>query len=251
MYGEVGAYVAHGLALRPGAVVVDVGANIGIFSLWAYEQCAKDARIYAFEPIPATFAMLQANFQRIDAARLHALPYGLGAAAATVQFAYYPNATFASTAYPDSDQAELHLTETLLARSLDQLPKALSFVQHLPPAAQRPLIRLLSRYINQRQQVTCQIETLSAMIARWQIPTIDFLKIDAEKSELDVLHGITPNDWPKIQQLFLEVHDRQDRVNTIVDLLRANGFRHVIAEQDPFFANTEIHAIYAKRNDAT
>ncbi|GAB4109952.1 MAG: hypothetical protein OHK0050_03140 [Roseiflexaceae bacterium] len=47
------------------------------------------------------------------------------------------------------------------------------------------------------------------------------------------------------------MHDRQDRVNTIVDLLRANGFRHVIAEQDPFFANTEIHAIYATRNDAT
>jgi 2-polyprenyl-3-methyl-5-hydroxy-6-metoxy-1,4-benzoquinol methylase len=30
--GEVGGYFAHGVELTPGATVLDVGANIGVFS---------------------------------------------------------------------------------------------------------------------------------------------------------------------------------------------------------------------------
>jgi FkbM family methyltransferase len=247
MYGEVGEYVRHGLTLRPGDTIFDVGANIGIFSLWAHDRCAGDIRAYAFEPIPATFALLEANFAQVDRARLRAFNVGLAARRGELRFAYYPNATFASTAYPDPADAELRLTETLLGRSLHQLPPALSFVPRLPPAARRPLIRLLSRYINQRRYVTCQLQTLSEVIRAQGVERIDFLKIDAEKSELDVLLGIADADWGKVRQVFVEAHDRAGRAATICELLRGRGFQTVIQEQDPFFAGTEIHAIYAAR----
>ncbi|MFC7556536.1 hypothetical protein ACFQU7_36385, partial [Pseudoroseomonas wenyumeiae] len=42
-------YLRHGLTLRPGDVVFDVGANIGLFSLFAAEETDR-ARIHAFEP---------------------------------------------------------------------------------------------------------------------------------------------------------------------------------------------------------
>jgi FkbM family methyltransferase len=41
--------------LRPGAVAVDVGANIGVWSLLAAER-QPDARIHAFEPVPEVAA---------------------------------------------------------------------------------------------------------------------------------------------------------------------------------------------------
>ena len=47
---EKESYVRHGVQLPAGAVVFDVGANIGLFTLYVRERCAG-ARIYAFEPI--------------------------------------------------------------------------------------------------------------------------------------------------------------------------------------------------------
>lgn len=45
---------------KPHWTVVDVGANVGCFSLWAAAHMKK-GRIWAFEPVPATFSYLQQN----------------------------------------------------------------------------------------------------------------------------------------------------------------------------------------------
>jgi FkbM family methyltransferase len=54
----VGEYRWPGLTPEAGWRVVDVGANIGVFSLWA-ERLGAD--VTAFEPEPRTFASLVAN----------------------------------------------------------------------------------------------------------------------------------------------------------------------------------------------
>ena len=54
----VGEYRAPGLTPQAGWRVVDVGANIGVFSLWAERLGAE---VSAFEPEPRTFASLVAN----------------------------------------------------------------------------------------------------------------------------------------------------------------------------------------------
>jgi FkbM family methyltransferase len=48
-------------AIRPGAVVVDVGAYLGVFTLAAAEAVGPYGRVVAFEPAPATFACLSAS----------------------------------------------------------------------------------------------------------------------------------------------------------------------------------------------
>jgi len=45
----------------PGAVVVDVGANWGYFTLLAAERAGRNGRVFALEPNPALFERLQAN----------------------------------------------------------------------------------------------------------------------------------------------------------------------------------------------
>ena len=46
----------------------------------------------------------------------------------------------------------------------------------------------------------CAMTTVSALMAEHSLEGIDFLKIDVEGAELDVLHGIRPEDWPRIHQ---------------------------------------------------
>lgn len=50
----------HVELIKEGAIVVDAGANIGVFSIFAAQK-HPDAVIYAFEPTPSTFQKLQEN----------------------------------------------------------------------------------------------------------------------------------------------------------------------------------------------
>lgn len=49
--------------LRPGYTVLDVGANIGLFSLIGSEVVGSTGKIYAFEPAKDTFAALEKNIE--------------------------------------------------------------------------------------------------------------------------------------------------------------------------------------------
>lgn len=50
--------------LPPGARVVDVGANFGLYALHAARYAGKLSRAVAFEPSPRTFGLLEANIKR-------------------------------------------------------------------------------------------------------------------------------------------------------------------------------------------
>jgi len=47
--------------LQPGDVFVDVGANLGYFTVLAAARVGDHGRVFAFEPDPDNFALLQAN----------------------------------------------------------------------------------------------------------------------------------------------------------------------------------------------
>ncbi len=49
--------------LRRGDVVVDVGANIGYYTILASRLVGEGGKVYAFEPEPDNFAMLQKNLK--------------------------------------------------------------------------------------------------------------------------------------------------------------------------------------------
>lgn len=49
--------------LRPGDGILDIGANIGTYSLFAAARCGLDARIDAFEPLPLAADRVRENFE--------------------------------------------------------------------------------------------------------------------------------------------------------------------------------------------
>jgi FkbM family methyltransferase len=49
--------------LQPGNVVLDLGANVGVFTLLGAKYVGRSGQVHAFEPTPGTFAQLRANVE--------------------------------------------------------------------------------------------------------------------------------------------------------------------------------------------
>jgi FkbM family methyltransferase len=71
--------------LRPGGVFLDVGANVGFFTLIAAGLVGASGRVIALEPIPRTFELLRANLDLNGFTQVQAERLALGAAPGTVQ----------------------------------------------------------------------------------------------------------------------------------------------------------------------
>ena len=56
--------------LSPGGVAVDVGANIGYYTLLMAQCVGMEGEVYAFEPAPGNFALLERNVRENGAAQV-------------------------------------------------------------------------------------------------------------------------------------------------------------------------------------
>lgn len=50
-------------------------------------------------------------------------------------------------------------------------------------------------------KIECQLKTLSPIIEESQLDHIDFIKLNAENAEREIIAGIAGEDWSKIPQL--------------------------------------------------
>jgi FkbM family methyltransferase len=67
------AYGLRSIDFRPGDVVIDIGAHVGLESVYLGKRYPH-LRIFAFEPIPVNFASLQANLAANDVTNVRAFP---------------------------------------------------------------------------------------------------------------------------------------------------------------------------------
>jgi amino acid adenylation domain-containing protein/FkbM family methyltransferase len=220
-------YLHSGIALADGDIVFDVGANIGLFSLFAH--LTADVEVFAFEPIPPIRAVLAENV-RLHGVRARVFACGLSAEPGLAEFTYYPQMSGMSGLYADLG------TDVETARTF-----AINRQAELADVAG---VLLAERFASERH--TCALRTISEIIAAEGVERIDLLKIDVEKAELDVLQGIAPGDWSKIRQVVLELHDIDGRLAAVTALLTGAGFT-VTAEQDIAFQGTSLYNLYAVR----
>src|SRR5205823_1063168 len=89
-------------------------------------------------------------------------------------------------------------------------------------------------------------KSLSQVISELGVERIDLLKIDAEKSELEILAGIEQRDWPRVRQLVVEVQDNDGRLKVITNLIEAHNFK-VMVEQDRLLSTSGLYYVYAVR----
>jgi FkbM family methyltransferase len=229
---EVQSYSKYGITFRDGDCVFDVGANIGLFTLFVHQKC-RAPHVYAFEPVPATFDKLQTNMALYDL-DVNLFDYGLSSESKEIEITFYPNWSAMSGAY-----ANVQEDEDLTRAYLNNLTKGT-----LPSDEITDILE--DRF--KAETVHCRMRTLSEVISEHRIQRIDLLKIDVERSELDVLRGIVEDDWSRISQIVLEVHDRDRRLETIKTLLTHHDF-DVVVDQDRLLENTELYNLYAVKSN--
>jgi len=231
---EERSYLQHGVTLEEGACVFDVGANIGMFTLFAGQVC-KNADIYAFEPAPAVYELmkLNASLYRLN---VKAFNCGLSDRVKYDSFTFYPHCSVVSGCFADSEEEQEVVKSYLLNRRAAGLGEEL-------------LDELLAERLTS-ESLVCQFQTVSKVIRENDVKRIDLLKIDVEKSELAVLEGIEEEHWPIIRQLVVEVHDTDGLLERVTSLLEGHGF-HLTAHQDAVYKNTGLYNIYAVRASAS
>ena len=74
-----------GPLLKPGMVFVDIGANVGTYSLFVARKCSDDARILAFEPHPRTHAKLSFNVRANGFTSIETINQGVSAETGRMQ----------------------------------------------------------------------------------------------------------------------------------------------------------------------
>ncbi|CAN5872170.1 hypothetical protein BH23ACT12_BH23ACT12_00090 [soil metagenome] len=132
------------------AVCIDVGANIGLYSL-ALAVLAPGGRIYAFEPSPDAFDYLQKNLAQNGAANVKVSQLALGNSTGNVRFHEIPFFTAGSFTVDES----CFLTSEILGSTCFEAP----------------------------------CTTLDEFVKSEGIDHLDLVKIDVEGGEMSVLEG--------------------------------------------------------------
>lgn len=186
--------------------VVDVGANIGLFTLFV-KRLRPAARILAFEPMPESAALLKQNLMlhRLDAVQVHELALGRATEAAA-RFTFYPQIPGNSTRHPEIKEApRARLARTMPAK----------VVEHL----------------YQGREVTVAVDRLSRFLPAGQ--PIDLLKVDVEGAEVDVLDGVDQAQWPLVRRVTAETYELGGRIGAVREILHRHGFASTVQPVTP------------------
>ncbi|WP_166212893.1 type I polyketide synthase [Cognatiluteimonas telluris] len=233
---ETEVYARNGVKIPEQAVIFDVGANIGLFSLFAHAR-APGAQIYAFEPAPPVFDALRRNTERAGV-NVRLFNAGLTDRPGRQALTFYPNSTGMSSFHADKGEEKAALRaiiENQLEPTSDGAGELLDQMDDI------------LEYRFREQVVECEMRTMSDVIRECGVTHVDLLKIDVQKCEHEVIRGIDDEHWPHIRQIVIEVHDLDGRVAEVSSLLESRGFR-VAVEQDALYRGSTISNLYAIRH---
>jgi phthiocerol/phenolphthiocerol synthesis type-I polyketide synthase E len=225
-------YDRGGIEYPSEGLVLDVGAHIGLFTLYALQR-SPGLRVVAFEPCPPLYEALERNTRDLD--NVERLAFALGSENDTAELTFYPQLTGMTSFRPDEAQER-----TLLSGILRNLAQDEAGVQ----------LAESEEYLRERisaaaETYTCERRRLSDVLATLGAERVDLLKVDVQKTEWEVLAGIAEEDWRRIRQVAVEVHDLDGMVERVRALLEGHGYQRVTVEQDPLHAGTPVHFVYA------
>lgn len=174
--------------------VIDIGAHVGIFSIYAAN---KGARIYSFEPSEENFKLLKENVE------LNSLNDRIRA--------------FNLAISNKRGKRILHLSSSSLAHSLFD-------------------------FGNDKKKEIVKSITLDDVFEIAGLSSCDFLKIDAEGSEYEMLFSAKKETLEKIRKIVVEYHVSEKKGQELMNFLTRNDFT---AKIEPFEEN--IGLIYGYR----
>jgi len=209
--------------IDPAGLVIDAGANIGLFTLFV-KRHFPSAFVLAVEPIPHNVEALRANLDLYSVTGVTVFPVGLSDQGGSARFYFFPSMPGNSTA---------HLEEKLRDRDT---------VATYTTAE-------IADQVYQHEEVEVRVRRLSHVLRESPHASgdIELLKMDIEGSEQAALAGIDDSDWARVKQLAVEVHGSQDTVDRVLALLRSKGFNAQAQAESESPRGINSRLVYAGR----
>ena len=233
-------YFQNGIVLASGDTVIDVGANIGLWTQYVLDN-HTDIKVYCFEPILQIFEALKENLESYkEKGTIKLFNIGLSNRTEKINFNYYPRVSTDSTLIPFDFEIQVDYFVKKANKGI---------LKNVPLKLKRKLISSILRYMYKPEIVECQITSLSEIIKNEKIERIDLLKVDTEGAEWDILNSIEDKDWKKIKQLSIEVHTNCEGGETLIErtekLLKKHGFSTSV-DCTTSFSFLGVHMLYGK-----
>ncbi|MDI4238196.1 FkbM family methyltransferase [Bradyrhizobium sp. Arg237L] len=168
--------------------IVDVGANVGQFALFARERYPT-ATIFSFEPLEDCWGVFSRIFEGDKHLQLHRC--GIG---------------------PSNEDAAINVTNENDSSSI------------LAPAPTQ--VEVFGTAVHTTKKV--ELRRLASVLDSGQIAAPALLKIDVQGFELDVLRGceelLTCFDSIYVEASYVELYQTQALAGDVIEFLRARGF---------------------------
>ncbi|MFC9909606.1 amino acid adenylation domain-containing protein [Streptomyces sp. NPDC059862] len=233
-------YARFGVHLTDDAVVVDVGANIGLFSLWAHRQ-ASGVRLVSVEPNPDVLPYLRANLDVHDV-RADIVPMAVTRSVGTDELTSFPQLSYLSGLGEARELAAAALVDSYYR-------KTAAVDGELTPEETASLREQAESRLDFTSHVV-ETTDLSSLLDRFELDRVDLLKINTEGAELDVLHSVRPEHWARVRQVCLEVERSSIVGDQVKSLLSEAGY--TVNEVDDWSLGTDadVTYVYAVRPEA-
>lgn len=166
--------------IRPDDIVVDIGAHIGFFSIYAAEK-ARRGKVYAFEPVPENVRLLEENVKHNNLRNVIPIQKAVSG---------------------KSEKRDFIISEGSVGGHSFAYEEGI-----------------------QKNSVQVESVALDEWMERENI-RIDFLKMDCEGAEYEILFNMKKEYLKKIQRISMEYHDIDKERNgeSLQKFLEDNGF---------------------------
>jgi len=190
-------YLHDRFAIRRGDTIVDIGANMGLFALWAAPQ-APVGRLLAIEP-GQTADCLAYNVRANRLRHVTTIPVAVGCEGGQVELVEYPGFNLVSHL---AGMGPAWITRLLIS---------LRYFRVQSPAVRRD----------------APSRSLGSLMDEHQLSKVHFLKVDCEGAEYEIFRSLAPEHWNRIERVAMEFHELRpgDRHGELVSLFREHGFR--------------------------
>lgn len=181
---------------QPEDVLVDIGANVGGYSLWAARS--RHARVFAFEPESQNYALLNRNIH------INRLDHRITA--------------FCVALSDEVGYGKLNIGKFLAGGSCHAFGEALNF-------AEQPMQPSFVQ--------GCVSDTLDNLVARGVIPAPNHIKIDVDGIEPKIIQGARATlANPELRSVLIETNTNLESHRDMVETMLARGFRYDAAQVD-------------------
>lgn len=164
--------------IKKGYTVIDIGANIGVFSIY----CKDAKKVYAFEPVSENVKILKENLSKNSIKNVEVIDKAVSS---------------------KNSSRKIYITEDMGSHTL------------------------IKNFQNPKEMRMVRTTSLENFIKKNKINKVDFLKIDCEGSEFEILYSLSKEIFKRIDRISMEVHKfgKEADYNKLADFLRKMGFK--------------------------